>query len=83
MGEKKEYQTEVLDSKLEQAYIGAEYENLVDYYIAIGCGERVEDPRPRMSFITPELEARARENASCVVDVIKEFDGEIEEGCQQ
>ena len=82
MGEKKEYQIERLDSELEQAYIETEYEELVDYFIAIGRGRDVEDPRPRMSFISPELEAKAKEFASCVVDVIDEFEGEIEEGRQ-
>ena len=82
MGEKKECQTEELASELEQAYIEAEYEELQDYFIEIGRGESAEDPRPRMSFMTPELEKKAEEHASCVVDMIKEFDGEIEEGGQ-
>ena len=80
MEEKKDYHIEKLDSELEQAYREAEYEELLDYFIAIGRGQDAEDPRPQMSFITPELEARAKENASCVVDIIEEFDGEIEEG---
>ena len=82
MGEKKEYQIERLDSELEQAYIETEYEELVDYFIAIRRGRDVEDPRPKMSFISPELEAKAKEYASCVVDVIDEFEGKIEEGRQ-
>ena len=80
MGKNKDCQIERLNSDLEQAYIQAEYEDLLDYFIAIGRGESVEDPRPGMSFLTPEMEMKAQKHASCVVNFIEEFDGEIEEG---
>lgn len=82
MEEQKEFQIERLDSELEQTCIDAEYEELLDYFVAIERGLEVQDPRPRMSFITPAMETKAKEQASCVVDIIEEFDGEIEEGGQ-
>ena len=82
MEEQKEFQVERLDSELEQAYIDAEYEELLDYFVAMERGQEVQDPRPRMSFITPAMETKAKEHASCVVEIIDEFDGGIDEGGQ-
>ena len=76
MKEKKEY----LDENLEEAYRQAEFDELCDYFIAVRKGQQVEDPRPKMSFITKELEEEAKAYAACLCDVMEEFDGTLEKG---
>lgn len=69
---------EYLDENLEEAYMQAEFDELCDYFIAIRKGQQIEDPRIRMSFITKELEEEANAYASCLCDVLEEFEGTLE-----
>lgn len=69
---------EYLDENLEEAYRQAEFYELCDYFIAIRKGQQIEDPRNRMSFITKELEEKAKAYASCLCDVLEEFEGTLE-----
>lgn len=69
---------EYLDENLEEAYMQAEFDELCDYFIAIRKGQQIEDPRIRMSFITKELEEEAKAYASCLCDVLEEFEGTLE-----
>ena len=71
---------EYLDENLEEAYRQAEFYELCDYFIAMRKGQQIEDPRPRLSFITKELEEKAKAYASCLCDVIEEFEGTLEKG---
>lgn len=70
---------EYLDEELEEAYRQAEFDELCSYFVAIRKGLQVADPRPKMSFITRELEDKAESYASCLCDVMEEFDGTMEE----
>ena len=69
---------EYLDENMEVAYGQAEFDELCDYFIAVRKGRKVEDPRPNMSFMTKELEEKAKAYASCLCDVMEEFDGTME-----
>lgn len=71
---------EYLDENMEEAYRQVEFDELCDYFVAARKGQQVEDPRPRMSFITKELEDQAKEYASCLCDVMEEFEGTLEKG---
>ena len=74
MKEKMEY----LDENLEEAYRQTEFDVLCDYFISVRQGKQVEDPRSKMSFMTKELEEKAKAYASCLCDVTEEFDGTME-----
>ena len=74
-----EEKNEYLDEKLEDAYRQSEFDELCSYFVAVRKGLQVADPRPRMSFITRELEDKAESYASCLSDVMEEFDGTMEE----
>ena len=69
-----------LDENLEEAYRKAEFDELCDYFIAVRNGQQVEDPGPKTSFITKELEEEAKAYASCLCDVMEEFEGTLEKG---
>ncbi len=71
---------EYLDEILEEAYRQAEFDDLCDYFIAVRNGQQVDDPRPKMSFITKELEEEAKAYAACLCDVMEEFEGTLEKG---
>ena len=72
-----EDKSEYLDENLEEAYRQAEFDELCDYFIAVQKGLQVEDPRPNFSFITDELEAEAKSYASCLCNVMEEFNGTL------
>ncbi len=68
---------EYLDENMEEAYRQVEFDELCDYFIAVQKGLQIEDPRPNFSFITDELEAKAKSYASCLCDVMEEFNGTL------
>ena len=70
--------SEKLDENLEKAYTDAEFDELIDYFVALNSGNQVEDPRPQMSFINPTMEKRAKEYASFISTIIDVFDGKLE-----
>ncbi len=76
MDEKQEY----LDEYLEEAYRQAEFDDLCTYFIAVRRGQQAEDPRPKTSFMTKEMEDKAKSYASCLCDVMEEFEGTLEKG---
>ena len=52
------------------------FNTLCDYFISVGQGKSVEDPRKGTSIFSPYIEQMAKEYAECIVEIGEEFGAE-------